>query len=280
MAGSSAVRTADILARTGVCHYSVFQRIYDNGKQPVTPLLYDELVPFYHLLDPLEDHRDEGEEFGSVLDDAVPDANTLLELGSGAGHGAYFVKSKFELATLTDLSPKMLARSVTLNPECEHIEGDMRTIRLARLFDCVLIHDAIAYMTDEADLAAVAQTAYTHLRSGGAALVIPDCLRESFRDYYEDHAGDDEKRSLRCLTWSYDPNPKDTTHLTDFAFLLREDGVVRAVHDRHVYGLFSITQWMEIWTRAGFRVQIISRPLPTEYESSAYTDKMFLCHKR
>jgi len=30
-------------------------------------LLYDTLVSFYHLLDPLEEHADEAEELGSVL---------------------------------------------------------------------------------------------------------------------------------------------------------------------------------------------------------------------
>ena len=30
-----------------------------------------------------------------------------------------------------------------LNPECENAEGDRRSIRLDRLFDCVLVDDAI-----------------------------------------------------------------------------------------------------------------------------------------
>ena len=42
----------------------------------------------------------------------------------------------------------MLELSRTLNPDCEHLEGDMRTLRLGRTFDAVLIHDAVMYMTD------------------------------------------------------------------------------------------------------------------------------------
>ena len=48
----------------------------------------------------------------------------------------------------------MLALSATLNPECEHLEGDMRTLRLGRTFDVVFIHDAISYLTTEDDLRA------------------------------------------------------------------------------------------------------------------------------
>ena len=242
-------------------------------------LLYDQLVPFYHLLDPLEDHAEEGEEFGSVLKGAVPNARTLLELGAGAGHGAHYVKEKFDATTLTDLSPKMLERSKEINPSCEHLVGDMRSIRLGRQFDCLLIHDAIAYLTTTEDLLAAAKTAFEHLRPRGAALLVPDCTKESFSECHEDHAGDDNKRSLRCISWSYDPDPTDTTHLTDFAFLLREHGEVTAVHDRHEYGLFATSEWVAICKQAGFEVELISRPLPPEYADSAYTDKMLLCRR-
>jgi trans-aconitate methyltransferase len=245
----------------------------------VQPLLYDELVPFYPLLDPLEDHADEGAELGDRLRDAVPDAETLLELGAGAGHGAHFVKTRFRRATLTDVSASMLARSRALNPDCEHQAGDMRTLRLGRRFDCVLVHDAIAYITSAADLRAVATTVAEHLRSRGAALIVPDCTRESFVECHEVHAGDDGRRSLRALSWSYDPDPTDDVHLTDFAFLLREDGEVRAVHDRHVHGLFARSTWVSVFEAAGLRVRVDTRPLPPEYAGTAYCEEVFLCMK-
>ena len=37
----------------------------------------------------------------------------------------------------------MLAVSQTVNPECEHVLGDMRSLRLGRESDLVLIHEAI-----------------------------------------------------------------------------------------------------------------------------------------
>jgi len=50
---------------------------------------------------------------------------------------------------LVDKSPGMLEVSRALNPECEHVEGDMRTVRLGREFDLVFVHDAVAYMAKE-----------------------------------------------------------------------------------------------------------------------------------
>ena len=75
----------------------------------------------------------------------------MLELGSGGGNNASHLKRRFQL-TLVDRSPEMLAVSRRLNPECEHVEGDMRTVRLGRTFDAVFVHDAIAYITTEDDL--------------------------------------------------------------------------------------------------------------------------------
>jgi hypothetical protein len=46
--------------------------------------------------------------------------------------------------TLVEPSVGMLAVSRALNPDLEHVQGDMRTVRLGRHFDAVFVHDAIA----------------------------------------------------------------------------------------------------------------------------------------
>jgi hypothetical protein len=240
----------------------------------VQPLLYGELVPWYRLLDPVEDHADEAAAYASALAGAgAPDGGTLLELGAGAGGNASFIKRRFR-CTLTDVSPPMQALSRALNPECEHLPGDMRTLRLGRTFDAVLVHDAVAYMTTRADLAAAAATAFVHTRPGGAALFAPDYVRETFREKNDLHAGDDGSRSLRCLEWAWDPDPADDTFLIEYAFLLRERGDVKAVHDRHVEGLFARATWFEVLSDAGYRVELVDRPF-----DDAMTDSIFLCRR-
>ena len=111
-------------------------------------------------------------------------AETLLELGSGAGHNAVHLKRRFR-CTLSDVAPGMLDLSRELNPECEHVAGDMRTLRLGRTFDAVLVHDAIVYMTTRDDLRAAAATAFLHTRPGGAAIFAPDYVRETFAEQTE-----------------------------------------------------------------------------------------------
>ncbi|MGC1190894.1 MAG: class I SAM-dependent methyltransferase, partial [Candidatus Binatus sp.] len=131
--------------------------------------LYDELAEWWPLFSAPENYAEEAAFFARALaDSGKPAPRTVLELGSGGGNNAFYFKSKFEM-TLVDLSPQMLAVSRKLNPECDHREGDMRTMNLGRTFDAVFVHDAIAYMTSAADLSAAIRTAYRHCRVGGIA---------------------------------------------------------------------------------------------------------------
>ncbi len=135
--------------------------------------LYDELADWFHLLTAPEEYADEAAFILDLLRERVDGPlETLLELGSGGGNTASHLRAHLRL-TLTDLAPAMLDLSRTLNPGCEHLLGDMRTLRLGRTFDAVLVHDAIMYMTSEADLRAALETAFVHLRPGGAAVIAP-----------------------------------------------------------------------------------------------------------
>ena len=91
---------------------------------------------------------------------------------------------------LVEPSEGMRAVSRALNPECEHVGGDMRTARLGRQFDAVFVHDAVCYMTTESDLRLAIETAYMHCRPGGAALFAPDFVSENFTAA-TDHGGHD-----------------------------------------------------------------------------------------
>ncbi len=177
----------------------------------------------------------------------------VLELGSGGGHNAFHLKADFAM-TLVDLSGEMLDVSRRLNPECEHHRGDMRSFRLDRKFDAVLIHDAIDYMTTEADLELAIETAFWHCRPGGIAVFVPHETRESFKST-SDHGGNDgaDGRGVRYLEWSWDPDPTDTWTLTEYAFLLRGvDGSVTVVHESHRLGLFGCDVWLGLTNSAGF----------------------------
>jgi SAM-dependent methyltransferase len=227
--------------------------------------LYGDLAPWFHLLTPPEEYADEAAVTLELLrEDVVGPLETMLELGSGGGNMASHLKRSMRL-TLTDLSPQMLDVSASINPECEHRLGDMRTLRLGRTFDAVLVHDAICYMTSETELRATMVTAFEHLRPGGVAVFEPDHVREAFEPG-TDHGGEDGPvtgdegpgRAMRYLEWTTDPDPSDTTYQVDYAVLLREaDGFVVVRHDQHIEGLFPRQTWLDLLADVGFEPRAV-----------------------
>ncbi|HSJ13046.1 MAG TPA: class I SAM-dependent methyltransferase [Longimicrobiales bacterium] len=216
--------------------------------------LYSDLAGWWSLFSPPSHYVEEAADLLPAML-AAPDAapRTLLELGSGAGSLAYHLKSRLAL-TLTDRSPEMLDVSRAVNPECEHVPGDMRSLRLGRTFDLVLVHDAIMYAVDPASVRATLETARIHCRPGGAVMIVPDCVRETFESKTS-VGGEDgpDGRALRYVEWHWDPDPADDTYETAWAFLLRAaDGGVQLASDRHRFGLFSRASWLAWIEAAGF----------------------------
>jgi len=211
-------------------------------------VFYDYLADWWPVISPVSHYAGECAEFLGILKARRPQAQTLLELGSGG----------FD-CTLTDLSPAMLEVSRRLNPGCRHIQGDMRTLDLDRRFDIVLAHDAIAYMTSEADLRAAFATARRHLSPGGLALFIPDEVLETFEPGESDLFGGEtpDGRSARALEWCGELAADGTTTV-HYAFLLRDAaGQVTTAGETHHVGVFARADW-ERWLEAeGFSVETL-----------------------
>ncbi len=229
------------------------------------PKMYAELARWWPLLSPVEDYAEEAEFYRQVLARACArEPRTLLELGSGGGNNASFLKQHFAL-TLVDPAEGMLAESRKLNPECEHVPGDMRTARLTepggelRQFDCVFVHDAVMYMVTRDDLRRAIETAFVHCAPGGAALFVPDSTGETFAPGTS-HGGSDaaDGRGLRFLEWCWDPDPADESYRVEYVITLREaDGTVRVEHDRHVEGVYPRAVWLELLRAVGFEPEIV-----------------------
>jgi SAM-dependent methyltransferase len=242
------------------------------------PLMYTDLASWWPLLSAPEDYAEEAEFYLDTLTGAAGSRiRSLLELGAGGGNNASHMKRRVDRLVLVDLADGMLEHSRRLNPECEHHVGDMRTVRLGETFDAVFVHDAVSYMTTEADLSAAITTAFAHCRPGGAALFAPDHVVETFQPGTDCGGHDGESRAMRYLEWSWDPDPADTTCVTDYTHVLREaDGSVTVHHDRHVEGLFPRATWLRLLRGAGFEPRVLPYDHP-ELEPGSY--ELFRCVK-
>jgi len=221
-------------------------------------IFYSELASYWPLLSPVDEYADEAAWIARVIAARAPSARTLLELGSGGGHNAFHLQGRYAL-TLSDLSPAMLEVSAQLNPGCEHVVGDMRTLALGRTFDVVLAHDAIDYMTTEADLESAVATASRHLIPGALAVFLPDHVAERYEPGTECGGSDArDGRGVRYLEWTGEVPPGSTIGTTHYSFLVRDpSGAVRCLHEAHPFGLFPEATWVRIFEGAGFDVEIV-----------------------
>ena len=224
----------------------------------MTLRLYDDLAHLWPIISPPEEYLVEAQEWLDVIRsrlDVAPGAGrglpTLLELGCGGGHLLSHLTERF-ITEAVDISPAMLEISRGLNPQTLHHLGDMRTVRLGRGFDVVAIHDAVNYMTTEADLRAAIGTAAAHLNPGGVALFAPDCIRETFEGpRVVEWTREAEDRSVTFIEYMGKPQPNAATIESVFIFIIDHDGRLQVETDRHVGGLFPMATWLNLLAEAG-----------------------------
>ncbi len=181
-------------------------------------------------------------------------ATTLMDIGCGGGKNVWNLKRQFNV-TGVDLSAAMLAQAKELNPECTFVQDDMRTCRLGRAFDAVLMDDAISHMSCRTDLAAAFRTAHAHLNPGGVLVVTPDVTAETFQQ---------NKTSITPAARNgldvvfienvYDPDPTDEQYETTILYLIREHRRLRIEADLWTMGVFSMDVWRRVLSETGFEV--------------------------
>lgn len=211
---------------------------------------YEALAPWYPLLTPLEDYPEEAEALQALLGSA----RTVLELGSGAGHLSHHLVGVDRV--LTDLSEPMLDLSRAINPTCEHVLADMRTLRLGRVFDAVFVHDAVCYMHTRDDLAAMAATARAHLGPGGVFVALPDYVAETLAPGTDDGGVDGpDGDGLRYLEWVL-PDPEPPGYSVHYALMIRDaHGRVEVYRDSHREAAHPTSVWIDVLREAGFEVE-------------------------
>jgi len=233
-----------------------------ESRQIQASRLYGDLAYLWPLVSLVEDYAAEARCWRDVLRSKLgPGRHRVLELGVGGGHHLSHLTADFE-ATAVDLSEAMMRHSRRLTPGVEHLVGDMRTVRLNRKFQAVLVHDAISHMQTEADLKAVFATAVAHLEPGGVFITSPDHFRETFRDPTVDsRTRSDGETELTCIEFTCDLDPADTTIETILFYLVRTGGGLRIELDRLTTGLFGRQRWLDLMAEAGFQVECHPRDM-------------------
>ena len=218
--------------------------------------MYGEFAHLWQQISAPQDYAEEAAELREVMFDLLqggpePYRPKVLEMGVGGGNSLSHL-TDFVDAVATDVSPSMLEISRQLNPSAEHVIGDMRTMRLDRMFDAVIVLDAISYMLTLDDLRQTFATARAHLESGGVFIAGPDWL-EGITVVPNLSCKLGSADDLSYAEYVHDPDTSDTQIELIFDFYLPQpDGSVRVEEDRHQHGIFPLETWLLTLREAGF----------------------------
>jgi hypothetical protein len=161
----------------------------------------------------------------------------------------------------------MLENSKKINPGVSHFVGDMRSVRLDRKFDLVLVHDAVSYMKTEDDLNRLFETARHHLEPGGSLIMSPD----RFKDFYVDNeltSTQNEKDGivLSFAELCYDLDPTDTMYNCHFSISVRSGSQVGHFQETHELGVFWMADWRRLLEGSGFACEFDDYVMITDRE--------------
>lgn len=214
--------------------------------------MYNELASLWHLISPPSFYADDALRIIRVVRENVPgpERNVLI-LGGGGGSLTVWLKEVFDI-TIVDKSRAMLDVSRDINPECEHVRGDMRRLRLRSRYDAVVLPDAVSHMSSPRDVRAALRTAHHHCRVGGVAIVMPETFSDTFhpqeqvRRFFRGNCG----LYLRRVTM---PDEKDPHRYEgDYRIRIRVGDDVQHCHEVHTYGLYSQDEWVALMKDTGF----------------------------
>lgn len=205
------------------------------------------------LADPAGCEDEAGKYVALLRGHSARSPGTMLHLGSGAGGMDRIFKRHFTV-TGVDLSAGMIARARTANPEIEYLEGDMRSIRLERQFDVVIIPDAIDYMTSLDDLDRAIGTAARHLKPGGVLLVVGKTT-ETFRDNNFAYTGERDGVHVTLLENNHVDQRRPNAYEATLVYLVRRSGELEIHVDRHTLGLFCQADWEQVFSDHGLGLQ-------------------------
>ncbi|HEX3079549.1 MAG TPA: class I SAM-dependent methyltransferase [Puia sp.] len=143
-----------------------------------------------------------------------PDAQTLLDIGCGAGNYTLMMLSKMKNlnCTLVDLSKPMLDKayervSQVTEKKTEIIQGDIREIHLMEdHFDIILAGAVLHHLRDDADWDFVFRKLFSVLKSGGCLMIsdvvtqdietLNQYIWEKYGDYLENLGGKEYRQKV------------------------------------------------------------------------------------
>lgn len=214
--------------------------------------LFNKLSEWYCLVTRLEDYKEEAIIYSKEF--KKNNVSSILELGSGAGFNAYYMKKEFNME-LSDISSNMLSLSKKINSEIVHFNFDMRDFKLNKKYDGIFIHDSISHIYSIKDLNKVIKNAYNTLEPNGMLIIAPDFIKDTFEEYTEcgGYTDKENNRTIKYIEWYMDKNKYDNIVEAYIVYVMKDqNNEITIEEDFSSMGIFSLNEWDEVLRENGF----------------------------
>ncbi|GAC1397148.1 MAG: hypothetical protein NVS2B8_19100 [Vulcanimicrobiaceae bacterium] len=199
----------------------------------------------------------------AVIRDAVPRAQTVLDVGCGTGaHLAEFARLGLSGRGI-DVDFKMVTLARSRLPDATIEPGDMTNFKLSERFDAIVALGAMAYARIPARLDLAIARMAEHLRPLGALVVDPSVSFAEFRPGTVDGIFVDEP-DLKIARMSLSKQMGKIAIL-DFHYLVATLTGVERYFERHELGLFDESEYRHAFEKAGLDFETVDAPSSPEH---------------
>lgn len=193
------------------------------------------------------------------IDERVPGAESLLDVGCGTGGHLVHLSERFDVVGV-DLDESMLDEARRRLPNTELIEGDMRSFDLGRQFDAmVCLFSSIGYLPDRSALGEAITRMSRHLSPGGLLIVDGWVRPDAWKKEVSVHALSGQKDDVAIARVGRSQRRGNKTVLELHHLVATPDGVDHLV-DSHELTLFADADYLHAFRAAGLEVELIDGP--------------------
>ena len=211
--------------------------------------MFSRSARYYDVLYSWKDYAGEVDRLHEIVQQRVPGARTLLDVGCGTGRHLELLRGRYDVAGV-DLDPALLAIARERVPGVPLHEADMVELDLGRKFDAVVcLFSSIGYVRTRDRLEAAVVAMASHLASSGVLVIEPWILADKWQPRYVGAllAGDETLKVARVNT----NEVRDGVSVLDMHHLVGAPEGVDYFVERHELGLWSHEDYLAAVEAAG-----------------------------